>query len=139
MAHLDIEATGLEHVALRLAQLEDTGELLEDLMAAHIDQADRAFAAGVSPRGRGWAPNDPDTIRRKGADEPGVQSGRLRRSVDGQALNDHTAVVGSEVFYALFFQAGTVSQPARPFLAPLQDQDVLLDAVGRHLDRSLAA
>ena len=139
MASLDIDTTGLDQVALRLAGLEDTDELLEDLMVAHVRQAEEAFAAEVSPRGEAWAPNDPDTVRRKGTSEVGRESGRLLRSIGGETLGDRTAMVGSEIFYALFFQSGTRSQPARPFLAPVQDRDVLLEAVGRHLDRSFAA
>jgi len=66
----------------------------------------------------GWPSLQPETIKRKGADTPLLQSGEMRDSIEHQVDTiNMVAVVGSNDPKAKFHELGTVHIPARSFLA----------------------
>src|ERR1700742_3610246 len=69
----------------------------------------------------GWPSLAESTIeRKKTGDSPGLETGAMRRSVKFSASGERmhwAATVGSNDPHALFFELGTVHQPARSFLA----------------------
>jgi phage gpG-like protein len=66
----------------------------------------------------GWPSLKPETIKRKGADTPLLQSGEMRDSITHQVDEAAmVAVVGTNDPKAKFHELGTVHIPARSFLA----------------------
>lgn len=47
-----------------------------------------------------------------------VKTGTLKRSITHNFLDEHTAIVGSNVEYAPFVELGTSKMAARPYLRP---------------------
>jgi hypothetical protein len=69
----------------------------------------------------GWVPLAESTIAQKETgDSPGLETGAMRKSikysVDGTRMH-WEATVGSNDPHALYFELGTIHQPARSFLA----------------------
>jgi phage gpG-like protein len=67
----------------------------------------------------GWEPLAESTVDRKETgDSPGLETGRMRDSIQSSVdAATGTATVGSNDPHALYFELGTVKQPARSFLA----------------------
>lgn len=51
-----------------------------------------------------------------------VSTGALRDSITAQSDGDLSAVVGSDLDYAVYQEYGTSRMPAQPFLTPATDQ-----------------
>lgn len=54
-----------------------------------------------------WAPNAPSTIEAKGSSRPGIDSGRLRSSIQVSPPSPSAVTIGTNVKYAKWFQEGT--------------------------------
>lgn len=110
----------------------DIGNLMLTYIALQFKTSGREF-------GDGWAPLAPSTIRQRQrlgyADKKGNAKILMRTSGDAGLLgsiNVSTSADGIEIgtnkFYGIFHQEGTVKMPARPFL-PTQFTQSMLDDI----------
>ncbi len=61
------------------------------------------------------------------------RTGALRKSISFNVLRGGNVVLGPTKFYGIFAEAGTVNQPARPFLGPAIEatQEQVFDLIGQ--------
>lgn len=112
-SHLeDVVRTGIPE-ALR-EELEIIGSLVENRAKSYLGHPQLRGHAGFPP----WPPLAPSTLERKGADTPGIEAGEMQASVSHQVVNDEEVQIGSNDAAARYFEYGSVSQPARPFIEP---------------------
>ncbi len=63
-----------------------------------------------------WPPLAPETVARKGADTPLLQTGELRDSIGYKLVDEHSVDVGSDNEKAVYHELGTATIPPRSFL-----------------------
>lgn len=93
--------------------LENGGK--DDLKeAAEVVKAEAQSAIGTYKYG--WPPLSPETVARKGADTPLLQTGAYRASFEAVVTSNHEAHVGSNDPKAQWLEFGTPKMPPRPVL-----------------------
>jgi hypothetical protein len=97
------------------------GDEIADFVAA--DTRDRALGTEAGPDGERWDPLKPETVRRKGSDQPGVDTGEMLspEHLGGErtiAADDLAITYGRSAAVrqrAEWFSDGTRHMPPRPF------------------------
>ena len=96
------------------AELDVLGGLIENRAKSFLGHPQSQGHAGFLP----WPPLASSTLARKEADTPGIETGEMQASIQHQVVSDEEVQIGTNVPYAKYFEYGTVSQPARPFIEP---------------------
>lgn len=82
-----------------------------------------------------WPPLSPETVAKKGADTPLLETGALRNSIEHQVV-DHDAVeVGTNDEKAKYHELGTDKIPPRSFLVgtAVKEEEKLVEMLGAQL------
>lgn len=89
----------------------------------------KQFASKGGYLGETWPPIAASTAERKGSDEIGVDSGRLKAALMGGSgrktsvtRKQVTVGVSPKLFYARFFSRGTETQPARAIVGATEGE-----------------
>lgn len=85
----------------RAAQMANLSDALTKSAAQAVSTTKRRF------RDNDWAANAASTIRRKGSDRPGINTGKLRQSIAASDLTENSISIGTNVAYAKYLQFGT--------------------------------
>jgi hypothetical protein len=87
-----------------------------EAMMQHLDRAGQIGASAskrwfTDPR-NGWEPNKPSTIRAKGSDRPGIDTGQMRRAITHVTVGPHASTEGSSTSSS---SGGAVETASRTF------------------------
>lgn len=126
---LDIDVLGDEELGAKLRAMGDRAILAEPAFHEIVDVF-RESEEALWSRGRSWTPNAPETVAKKGKNDPLVLTGALKASLTEKDDRNQLVVVendtlrfGSKLWYA-HFAIGTRNQPKRT-LVRLRPQDRL--------------
>jgi phage gpG-like protein len=119
---MNIKVTGIDTTTKLLRGIGERSVRARPAMSAVMEivtKGERSYVKRISGR---WAPNDPDTLRRKKGHEVNRDSGSLLDSLLSRTGDSLRTVhweymqFGTTVYYGRFAQAGTKTAPARPVL-----------------------
>ena len=81
----------------------------------------------------GWPPLQPETIARKGADTPLLETGDLQASIS-HVVEGHEAQIGTNDYKALWMELGTSRIPPRPFMSEsaIRTEKEVVRIIGSH-------
>lgn len=113
----DIVSRHFYEMASRMADPRPALRKVRDLLVrGHVKQ----FQSKGSYLGDSWSPLAQSTLERKGSEEMGVHSGRMKTALMGGSgrktsvtRKQVTVGVSPKIFYARFYDKGTEGQPAR--------------------------
>lgn len=120
---------------------------LDKLVAGIVADHAGFFERRSDPTGDGWKPLAPVTVRKKGHDQPLVETNAMRTSLLQPGHPDHIGetshrglVFGTNDEKAAIHQHGARRIPARPFVGWTDERiDVATNAVADHLVEALKA
>lgn len=115
------------HVEHGQSYLEKAGEVVE-----------KEAKSAIGTYKYGWPPLAPETVTKKGADTPLLETGEMRDSIGHRLDGDHAVVVGSDNKKAVYHELGTPTIPPRSFLvsAAMEKEAEVVEILGSPLSKA---